>query len=112
MAKPVYERVPTEDEDVHNSDSNDARSNPSSPDPRFERPSPPAWKRLLLIAFTVFLFWLAFAIRPKQTEDKIIYASRYSKEHKFRPAASPVITERLKDGRTRLRGALQTGRIA
>jgi hypothetical protein len=30
---------------------------------------------------------------------------RYSKEHKFRPAASPIITERLKDGRVRLRGA-------
>ena len=31
---------------------------------------------------------------------------RYSKDYKFRPAASPVITETLKDGRTRLRGAL------
>ncbi|RXW15152.1 hypothetical protein EST38_g10701 [Candolleomyces aberdarensis] len=29
----------------------------------------------------------------------------YSKEHKYRPAASPVITETLKDGRIRLRGA-------
>ena len=34
--------------------------------------------------------------------------SRYSKEHKFRPAASPVITETLKDGRTRLRGSYAT----
>jgi len=34
--------------------------------------------------------------------------SRYSKEHKFRPAASPVITETLKDGRTRLRGSYPT----
>lgn len=33
---------------------------------------------------------------------------RYSKEHKFRPAASPVITETLKDGRTRLRGSYPT----
>jgi hypothetical protein len=33
---------------------------------------------------------------------------RYSKEFKFRPAASPVITERLKDGRVRLRGAQPT----
>jgi hypothetical protein len=31
---------------------------------------------------------------------------RYSKEFKFRPAASPIITETLKDGRIRLRGAL------
>lgn len=35
-------------------------------------------------------------------------ACRYSKEYKFRPAASPIITERLKDGRTRLRGAQPT----
>lgn len=31
--------------------------------------------------------------------------SRYSDEFKYRPAASPVITEYLKDGRMRLRGA-------
>lgn len=30
---------------------------------------------------------------------------RYSEEFRFRPAASPVITEYLKDGRIRLRGA-------
>lgn len=30
---------------------------------------------------------------------------RYSDEHRYRPAASPVITEYLKDGRIRLRGA-------
>lgn len=30
---------------------------------------------------------------------------RYSDEHKYRPAASPVITETLADGRIRLRGA-------
>jgi len=30
---------------------------------------------------------------------------RYSKEFKYRPAASPIITERLKDGVIRLRGA-------
>ena len=30
---------------------------------------------------------------------------RYSDEYKYRPAASPVITEYLKDGRIRLRGA-------
>lgn len=35
---------------------------------------------------------------------------RYSKDYKFRPAASPVITEQLKDGRVRLRGAQPTVR--
>lgn len=33
----------------------------------------------------------------------IIY--RYSDEHKFRPAASPIITETMKDGRLKVRGA-------
>jgi len=33
----------------------------------------------------------------------------YSEEHKYRPAASPVITEYLKDGRIRLRGASPGG---
>lgn len=31
--------------------------------------------------------------------------TRYSDEFRYRPAASPVITEYLKDGRIRLRGA-------
>ena len=31
--------------------------------------------------------------------------SRYSKEHKFRPAASPIVTHTLKDGRIRIHGA-------
>ena len=35
-----------------------------------------------------------------------LFSERYSKDYKFRPAASPIITEILKDGRMRLRGAL------
>lgn len=34
---------------------------------------------------------------------------RYSDEYKYRPAASPVITETLPDGRIRLRGASPAG---
>ena len=34
---------------------------------------------------------------------------RYSDEFKYRPAASPVITEHLPDGRIRLRGASPAG---
>lgn len=29
---------------------------------------------------------------------------RYSKKFKFRPAASPIVTQKLPDGRTRVRG--------
>lgn len=44
---------------------------------------------------------------PTSTSTDIVY--RYSEEHRYRPAASPVITEYLKDGRIRLRGATPGG---
>lgn len=39
----------------------------------------------------------------------LILADRYSDEFRYRPAESPVITEYLKDGRIRLRGAHPAG---
>ncbi|KAG6872280.1 hypothetical protein C0995_011317 [Termitomyces sp. Mi166 len=84
----------------------------SPPDPRFNPPIPSPFKRAALIAFTIILFWIASNIRTSlwknNREDNVVYASRYSKEHKFRPAASPIITETLKDGRVRIRGAAPT----
>ncbi|KAF5383046.1 hypothetical protein D9615_004790 [Tricholomella constricta] len=79
-------------------------------DPRFHQAAPPSpFKRTALIVLTLLLFWLALSTRkslwPGKKSPKVIYASRYSKEHKFRPAASPIITETLKDGRIRIRGA-------
>jgi hypothetical protein len=41
----------------------------------------------------------SFTCRPRR---------RYSKEFKYRPAASPIVTETLKDGRVRVRGAAPT----
>ncbi|KAF8998858.1 hypothetical protein BDQ17DRAFT_1190283, partial [Cyathus striatus] len=73
---------------------------------RFDQPTPSPWKRVALLLFIGFLFWLTYNIRGlRNKKPEIVYASRYSKEHKFRPAASPIITETLKDGRIRLRGA-------
>ncbi|KAH9961350.1 hypothetical protein BC827DRAFT_1103660, partial [Russula dissimulans] len=80
-------------------------------DPRFSPPSPPWWKRALLIVFIVFLFWLSFSLRAsvqKEAEPQVVHAHRYSKQHKYRPAASPVLYEQLKDGRIRVRGASPT----
>ncbi|KAG2095856.1 hypothetical protein BD769DRAFT_272977 [Suillus cothurnatus] len=74
-------------------------------DPRFNRPTPSLWKRVALLLVTAFLFWAAFRLRADGSQPKIIHAERYSKDFKYRPAASPVITERLKDGVVRLRGA-------
>jgi len=72
-------------------------------DPRARTPT---WKRVLLILFIGILVVLAYKIRSsgRLAEPEIIHAERYSREHKYRPAASPIITETLKDGRIRIRG--------
>ncbi|KAK4689856.1 hypothetical protein P7C73_g223, partial [Tremellales sp. Uapishka_1] len=96
----------------------------------FDRPAPAWWKRGLLVLFVLFLGWLTVHLGSLGTKKpEIIYASRYvpvpslptppsaigneprsySDEFKYRPAASPVITEYLKDGRVRLRGASMGG---
>ncbi|KAJ3503525.1 hypothetical protein NMY22_g18222 [Coprinellus aureogranulatus] len=65
-------------------------------------------RQFIFLGFFIFAVWLAYAVRvhlSKKQKPQVIYASRYSKEHKYRPAASPIITETLKDGRIRLRGA-------
>ncbi|CCM06607.1 uncharacterized protein FIBRA_08886 [Fibroporia radiculosa] len=82
---------------------------------RLQRPRendirPSLWKRIVVILTLTALFLLALTIRARLNRPpRVIYASRYSKEHKYRPAASPIITETLKDGRIRLRGAMPTG---
>ncbi|KAK7678585.1 hypothetical protein QCA50_018457 [Cerrena zonata] len=81
-------------------------------DPRFNPPTPSVWKRISLIIIVLVLFWVAYSIKLQKPEPKapVVHANRYSKDYKFRPAASPIITERLKDGRTRVRGAQPTFR--
>ncbi|KAJ3799390.1 hypothetical protein GGU11DRAFT_807510 [Lentinula aff. detonsa] len=78
-------------------------------DPRFHQPTPSPFKRILLLLFIGFLFWFAFVLGRarvlRSKKPQIIYANRYSTEHKYRPAASPIITETLSDGRLRIRGA-------
>ncbi|KZT39423.1 hypothetical protein SISSUDRAFT_963163, partial [Sistotremastrum suecicum HHB10207 ss-3] len=64
------------------------------------------WKRVALIFTVISLFIITYRLRAVgEVPPQIIHAERYSKEYKYRPAASPVITEKLKDGRIRLRGA-------
>lgn len=46
---------------------------------------------------------------PPSPSPRLPLTLRYSDEFKYRPAASPVITEYLKDGRIRLRGATPGG---
>ncbi|KAJ7510640.1 hypothetical protein B0H11DRAFT_1955584 [Mycena galericulata] len=130
MAKSTakYTLIPTADEDEAllspnsrpDSDESDSEtaadsspgeqseSFPPDVDPRFIQPTPSPWKRAGLLLFIIFLFWLAFQFKGYHDKPKVIHASRYSKEFKYRPAASPIITETLKDGRLRVRGAAPT----
>ncbi|KAJ6537406.1 hypothetical protein DFH09DRAFT_992106 [Mycena vulgaris] len=80
---------------------------PPPVDARFIQPTPSPWKRAGLLLAIAFLFWLTFQLkgRPGAAKAKVVHATRYSKEFKYRPAASPIITETLKDGRLRVRGA-------
>ncbi|KAG7531932.1 hypothetical protein FFLO_04000 [Filobasidium floriforme] len=77
----------------------------------FNQPPPSRLSRAALIAGILLLLWVASKLGQwgQPVKPQIIYANRYSDEHKYRPAASPVITETLKDGRIRLRGANVAG---
>ncbi|KAH9930079.1 uncharacterized protein B0H18DRAFT_995140 [Fomitopsis serialis] len=106
--------VTKEDKDAE-SDTSDAESveddEPTEDDVKplpTQRSSP--WRRLALITFLLLSLWLVWAVRKHANRPKIIYAERYSAEYKYRPAASPILTEILKDGRTRLRGAVPTNK--
>jgi hypothetical protein len=94
MTEAEYKSVPTEEpitestEEEPHSDKEEAEEEevPSptpaeqvDADPRFARPTPAPWKRALLLAFTAFLFWMAFNMRmnaKKDSEDNIVYADR------------------------------------
>ncbi|KAL5492853.1 hypothetical protein ACEPAI_4301 [Sanghuangporus weigelae] len=73
---------------------------------------PNIWSRFRKILLVLVAFWLALAILrgSGRQRPKVVHANRYSEDHKFRPAASPIVTETLKDGRIRVRGAEPTAR--
>lgn len=121
-AQPAYDEKhdepPTQQEVTPDEHEHDEELRPAEPNTRVgarsggtgeERPS--RWRRLLVIIGMLVVFWFISSIRNAQkAPPKVVHASRYSKEYKFRPAASPIITEQLKDGRTRIRGADPTFR--
>ncbi|KAN0133965.1 hypothetical protein V8E53_008183 [Lactarius tabidus] len=113
MSSPSYQALPSDDYDDERPTSRPghvAEHIQLAQDPRFNPPTPPWWKRALLILFIISMFWLYFSMRASMQKGKpqVLHSHRYSKQHKYRPAASPIITEILKDGRTRIRGAVPT----
>lgn len=134
MSSAPYQPLPTDDHDEEASPSR-RRYIPEhiqlAQDPRFSPPPPAWWKRALIILFIISMFWLYFSLRASMqrgAEPQITHAprcvhneiavffrvlvdgayflrQRYSKQHKYRPAASPIVYEKLNDGRMRVRGA-------
>ncbi|KAG6917763.1 hypothetical protein DXG01_001168 [Tephrocybe rancida] len=108
---PLEKALPISPNEKEDSATANAHPEPQQ-DARFHTPPPSPLKRAALILFTLLLFWLAFSMKRSlwdaNRDARIVYANRYSKEHKFRPAASPIITETMKDGRVRIRGAAPT----
>ncbi|KAF7312862.1 hypothetical protein MKEN_00970500 [Mycena kentingensis (nom. inval.)] len=97
--------------DADHADVDDDDS-PAAPDaPPAATTSSSLRTRLLLLLISVALVFVAMRMAMPKAKPQVVYANRYSKEHKFRPAASPIITETLKDGRTRLRGAAPTTQV-
>ncbi|KAH7103532.1 hypothetical protein BKA62DRAFT_695701 [Auriculariales sp. MPI-PUGE-AT-0066] len=82
---------------------------------RFDMNRPSVWKRIILIAFVLVLTYFAFTLRYGR-DEQVVHARRYSARHRYRPAASPVLTTVLPDGRVKVRGdevgaALQAERL-
>ncbi|KAL7418501.1 hypothetical protein Q5752_006959 [Cryptotrichosporon argae] len=102
-----YQRVPTAEIEDEAEPARVSRAAPLSASTRaeFDRAAPAWWKRALVLAAIVLFGWGAVKLGGLGRKPQVIYASRYSDEFKYRPAASPVITEYLKDGRMRIRGA-------
>ncbi|KAF8274528.1 hypothetical protein EI94DRAFT_1825508 [Lactarius quietus] len=116
MSSPAYQALPSDDYDEERPIARRrhvAEHIQLAQDPRFNPPTPSWWKRALLILFIISMFWLYFSMRASMqrgSRSQVVHSHRYSKQHKYRPAASPIVTEILKDGKTRIRGAAPTAR--
>ncbi|KAL5526516.1 hypothetical protein ACEPAF_8240 [Sanghuangporus sanghuang] len=109
-APPAYETPKPDDVDIEQR-ANDQREGPSARMMAFFSRYKQHWKKFALyFAVAVVSLWFtvvilnAFGVR----RSGIVYSTSYSKEHRFRPAASPIITQTLDDGRTLIRGAQPT----
>ncbi|KAI0031726.1 hypothetical protein K488DRAFT_86516 [Vararia minispora EC-137] len=80
MSRAQYQALPTDDESTDSllitEEADDSRRLHAltAADPRFNPPTPAAWKRVALVAFVVFMFFLTFYLRPIPRSDQAHYA--------------------------------------
>ena len=109
-----YQRLPSSPRDEDREASARAPSPKRPIDPRFDRPPPAAWKRIALILFLAFLFWLSYAIRPTKQSAKpeVIYASRCVWNYlRFVPQNYPLVYACVWGGVLGIQRSSSTGRL-
>ena len=81
MSSAKYQALPNDDYDEERSSLH--RHIPEhhqlEQDPRFNPPTPPWWKRALIIVFIVAMFWLYFSLRAtmqRAADSKVVHAER------------------------------------
>lgn len=82
MSSAKYQALPSDDYDeevspIHHRHIPEHRQ--LEQDPRFSPPSPPWWKRALVILFIIAMFWLYFSLRAsmqRAADSRIIHAQR------------------------------------
>lgn len=78
MSSAKYQALPSDDYDEERSPVN--RHIPEHhqlmQDPRFNPPTPPWWKRALIVLFIIAMFWLYFSLRASMEDSKIVHAHR------------------------------------
>ena len=82
MSSAKYQALPSDDYDEERSPAHHGHipeHHQLSQDPRFNPPTPPWWKRALVILFIIAMFWLYFSLRAsmqRAADSQIVHAQR------------------------------------
>jgi hypothetical protein len=82
MSSAKYQALPSDDFDEEQSPAHHRHipeHHQLSQDPRFNPPTPPWWKRALVILFIIAMFWLYFSLRAsmqRAADSQIVHAQR------------------------------------
>lgn len=81
MSSAKYQALPNDDYDEERSPIRNGHileHHQLEQDPRFNPPTPPWWKRALVVLFIVAMFWLYFSLRASmQANSQVVHAQRY-----------------------------------